>query len=299
MIEWQTWQWLAPEGFYLRGQHTRPRGLPVLHFIHGNSYCGRTYEPLWEALYPDFDIFLHDAQGHGDSDLGGLFVGWKRSSELALAAWKALREPWQGCPQIGIGHSFGGVLTSRIFAKHPSVFDAVVLLDPIIFTPSMLRWMAPLRVMGIYGLNPYAKRAKKRRDRWPSMEEARSSLEDRGMFKGWQPDALDAYVQHGMKADRQGQWKLKCKPSREAEIFSSYMPGVWRYLLGMRGQVHVIYGRETYPFVRESMRRWQRLSNVPQVSEMPGGHCFMQEHPAAVAAEVRSKLNSYLSIPED
>src|SRR5690554_3738620 len=81
--DWQPWQWQAPEGFWLRGVHTVPRGLPVLHFIHGNSYCGRIYEPMWQFLYPNFDIFLLDAQGHGDSDLGGQFVGWKRSAELA------------------------------------------------------------------------------------------------------------------------------------------------------------------------------------------------------------------------
>ena len=77
------------EHLTLRGWHTPPSGKPLLHFLHGNGFCGRTYEPMLEHLATHFDLWLCDAQGHGDSDCGKRFLGWDRNAELALQAWIA------------------------------------------------------------------------------------------------------------------------------------------------------------------------------------------------------------------
>jgi len=283
-VPWQQWQWQAPEGFWLRGVHTDPRGLPVLHFIHGNSYCGRIYEPMWEFLYPHFDIFLHDAQGHGDSDLGGKFVGWKRSAELAQEVWQAHRGMWPKVPHIGLGHSFGGVLTSVIGATDASFFDRLILLDPILMPPRYLRWVEPLQNFGLYKLNPYSSRARKRRDQWPDKESALAGLTGRGMFKGWSSDAMQAYVDYGMTQTEQGV-QLKCPPSREAEIFGSYMPRLWKTLPQLQVPTHIIVGKSTYPFLFESMAKLESFPTI-EIEEVPGGHCFMQEAPGDIAQRI-------------
>ncbi|HLV47951.1 MAG TPA: alpha/beta hydrolase [Aliidiomarina sp.] len=283
-IPWQGWQWQAPEGFWLRGTHTQPRGLPVLHFIHGNSYCGRIYEPMWKALYPHFDIFLHDVQGHGDSDLGGKFVGWKRCAELVIAVWENYRGMWGNVPQIGMGHSFGGVLTSVIAATNAHFFERLVLLDPILMPPRYLRWVEPLQNLGLYKLNPYSGRARKRRAQWPDKESALVGLTGRGMFKGWSDDAMHAYVDYGMNSTEQGV-QLKCAPSREAEIFGSYMPRLWKTLARLETPTDIMYGSETYPFLQETMAKLEALPTV-HIEIVPGGHCFMQEHPEATAERI-------------
>lgn len=283
-VPWQQWQWQAPEGFWLRGVHTKPRGLPVLHFIHGNSYCGRIYEPLWERLYLHFDIFLHDAQGHGDSDLGGKFVGWKRCAELAAEVWKNYRGMWEGVPQIGLAHSFGGVLTSVIAANDANFFERLVLLDPIFMPPRYLRWVEPLQNLGLYKLNPYSGRARKRRCQWPDKESALAGLTGRGMFKGWSDEAMHAYVDYGMNSTESGV-QLKCPPSREAEIFGSYMPKLWKKLSQLQVQTDIMYGDSTYPFLQETMAKLEALPTV-HIEIVPGGHCFMQEHPEATAERI-------------
>lgn len=280
-VPWQPWQWKTTEGFWLRGVHTQPRGLPVIHFIHGNSYCGRIYEPMWEYLYPHFDLFLHDIQGHGDSDVGGRFVGWQRSAELAQEVWLAHRKLWPNVAHIGMGHSFGGVLTSVLGATNPDLFKRMWLLDPILMPPRYLRWVEPLQRMGLYKLNPYSGRARKRRAHWPDQASAYAGLVGRGMFKGWSTEAMHAYIEHGMERVEDG-IQLKCPPSREAEIFGSYLPGLWKLLPQLDVPTDILFGQDSYPFLQESK---QRLLDIKQVSmeTVLGGHCFMLEHPKQTA----------------
>ncbi len=45
-------------GDTLHGEHTSPSRKLVLHMLHGNGFCGRTYSPMLETLTQDFDLFL-------------------------------------------------------------------------------------------------------------------------------------------------------------------------------------------------------------------------------------------------
>lgn len=54
--------------------------------------------------------------------------------------------------------------------------------------------------------------------------------------------------------------------------------------------VQVLRGRDSYPFAARAIQRWaERRANV-RWSEVPGGHCFMQEDPDAAAGAVRGAL---------
>ncbi|MCL4410391.1 MAG: alpha/beta hydrolase [Firmicutes bacterium] len=289
-IEWLRWQYRTPEGFLLTGLRTVPRGLPVLHFIHGNSYSGLTYLPLWQQLANDYDIFLHDAQGHGDSEHGGRFVGWQRSSELAETVWRQFRLEYESVLKVGVGHSFGGVLTSLYGARDSQAFDRILLLDPILFPRHLLRWATSLRLTGLYRFNPYARKAKKRRAEWVNADAAFASLQNRGMFRGWTEEALRAYVAHAMTANEQGLWQLKCAPEREAEIFSSYATNLWQELPVLEVPTQVLVGDSTYPFVHQALEQWQQFAPDLPITQTQGGHCFMQERPADIADQIRTLL---------
>lgn len=296
MPDWCNWSYTTPHGFTLRGQHTPPRGKPVLHFIHGNSYSGLTYLPMWQALYDDFDIFLHDVQGHGNSDNGGRFAGWNESARLATDVVDQVLIPTFGAvPIIGCGHSFGGILTLLMSSQQPAMFDQLILLDPILFPRRMLFAMRLLGSLGLYARNPYARKARKRRSVWATPEEAYTGLQNRGMFRGWHDDALQAYVSFAMHEDINGQWALKCPPNREAEIFSSYADGLWRYLrrdLAVPTQIWV--GQQTYPFARKALARLQSFNNKVQLHWVEGGHCFMLERPEQSARHIRHALQHYV-----
>ena len=51
-----------------------------------------------------------------------------------------------------------------------------------------------------------------------------------------------------------------------------------------------MYGRTTYPVVLKSAALWPRCNAHVTAELVEGGHCFMQEYPAATAQRVRDFL---------
>lgn len=272
------WHYLTDEGFTLQGMRSEPSGKPVLHLLHGNGFCSLMYEPLLRPLLPYVDLFLSDAQGHGRSEHGGRFVGWDKSAEYAAKALTSHLPAYGSVPVYAIGHSFGGVLTALLHSDATSPFDAALLLDPVLFTPAMLRSMQVLTWLGLYRHNPLARRAVKRRQYFNDHQVAWDYFHQRGMFKGWHPDALQAYIRHALSETAAG-LRLRCHPEREAEIFASFPVNLWARLQNTRKPVKLIYGTNSYPFVAKSAALFRRKCPHLQVEQTEGGHCFMQEKP--------------------
>ncbi|MEY4766021.1 MAG: hypothetical protein RI907_2694 [Pseudomonadota bacterium] len=289
-MRWTAWQHPTSDGFTLRGWHTPPRGRPLLHFIHGNGFCGRAYEPLLALLHPHYDLWLSDAQGHGQSDHGGRFVGWNRSAHLALEALRTHGQAFSGVPHLALGHSFGGVLTALMTSERGQPFQRAVLMDPVIMPPAMLFGLSLATVAGLAQHAPLAKSARNRRHHWDSREAAHQQLKGRGVYKGWRDDAFQAFIDHALCDDPSGGVRLCCEPDREAEIFSSGPERLWTLLGRVQTPTQVLRAQHTFPFVLDGLRHWQRLNDHVDVVTQPGGHCFMQEDPAAAAQAVLAAL---------
>jgi len=283
------WTHDCSEGFTLRGWRTPASGRPLLHFLHGNGFCSLAYQPLLMRLGEHFDLWLSDVQGHGDSDHGGAFRGWNRSADLAVEAFVAAKDEYGDVACHGVGHSFGGVLTGLILARHPGLFERAVLLDPVFFSQRMIVVMAAARLLGLHRRHALARKAAMRRSHWPDRETAYASLQGRGIFKGWHDAALQAYVEHALGECGEGV-VLKCRPSREVEIFSSFPSRLWATLAKIRTPTTVLHGADTYPFVTRSANRLATLNPAIAVQTATGGHCFMQEHPQQAAERVLALL---------
>lgn len=291
----QPWTHHSSAGLTLRGSLTPPSGKPVLHFVHGNGFCGRTYEPLFELLSQDFDLFLSDVQGHGDSDHDGRFHGWHRTAGLCVEAWQAHAARFGAVPVFALGHSFGGVISALMMARNPELFSAAVLLDPVLFPRAMMGLMALSDVVGLYSRNTLAQRARKRRRQWPDRKTAFSALYGRGMFKGWLDEALWAYVNHALKDHPDGSVELKCNPRLEAQIYGTFPRRLWPTLKHVATPTLILYGRRTFPFLPQAVTRWRATNPVISARRMEGGHCFMQEDPAACARQIQTFLRERLS----
>ena len=283
------WSYACPEGFTLRGWRCPPSGKPLLHFLHGNGFCSLAYRPMLALLAESFDLWLCDIQGHGETEHGGRFLGWNRSAELAADAFEAGIAAYGDVPRHALGHSFGGVLTCLIVAQRPQLFARAVMLDPVIFPPSMLRMLGALSLVGLNRRHALARKAAARRHSWPDRATASSALANRGIFKGWCDEALQAYVEHGLKDVAHGV-TLRCLPEREVDIYSSFPRRLWQSLRAVQTPSLVLHGRDSYPYVAHSVRRWAALNPHLRTQVIDGQHCFMQENPAASAQAVRHFL---------
>jgi len=174
-------------------------------------------------------------------------------------------------------------------AQQPQLFQRAVLLDPVLFTPAMIGVMALSDVVGLSQRNTLASKARKRRREWPDRAAAHAALHGRGMFRGWHEDAFYAYINHALK-DTDAGVELKCRPSREAEIFGSFPKRLWPSLAKVTTPTQVLYGQRSYPFVAKSVARWCASNPHVHAQVVDGGHCFMQEQPRDTAERVGSFL---------
>lgn len=283
------WEQTVSAGITLRGWHTQPSGKPVLHFLHGNGFCGRTYEPMLEKLAEHFDLWLCDIQGHGDSDHGKKFLGWNKNAELVAEVWQRKRGLFGNVPVYGAGHSLGSVLTCLMAANNPRMFNKIILLDPVLFTPRMLWLMRVSRWFGLHQRHAVAQSAARRRWQWPSAQAAFAALRPRGVFKNWTDESVWAYINHGM-TEVQGQVQLKCRPSLEATIFSSFPRRLWASVLSIGIPVRIIYAKQSFPFIRLSALRWAQARSNVTLRKVEGDHCFMQGAPEQTAEQIQRFL---------
>ena len=206
------WTHHTSAGFTPRGHHSAPSGRPVIHFLHGNGLSSLTYAPLLARLEEDFDLFLSDVQGHGDSDHGSRFRGWNHAAEMAAEAWLAHAPRFGPVPVHAAGHSFGSVLTCLMLAHHPQTFSRAVLLDPVLFSPALIGMMALSDLVGLASRNKLAAGARNRRHHWPDRRTAHANLHGRGVFRGWREDCFQAYIDHALRDVPGGGVELDAAP---------------------------------------------------------------------------------------
>ena len=287
------WEYAEPGAPVIRGYQAPGKRAESIHFLHGNGFAGGVYSPFLAGLHArGYGLFMPDCQGHGVSDPGSRFIGWEGSARRAARVMDARMALAKGTSCIGMGHSFGGIITLLMAAREPDRFSRIVLLDPVLFPPAYVRGIRLFNWLGVARrITPMARQAMRRNRRWPSREAAREAMRERGIFKGWAPEALDAYVQSTLRCNDAG-CELSTPAWMEAAIFSSAPPSLWRAVRRVRVPVDIVVGRETYDFILPSVQRARRLNQHIRVHTIAGGHCFMQQTPEQAADYVAQLLQS-------
>lgn len=91
-------------------------------------------------------------------------------------------------PLVGVGHSMGGCQLANLALLHPRLFETLILIDPVI--------QGKVSLVG--NVSPAAASAR-RRERWPSREEAATSFKKSKFYQTWDPRVLDRWVQYGLR----------------------------------------------------------------------------------------------------
>ena len=206
---------------------------PELLISHATGFHGRCYLPMAAALADRFHSVAFDYRGHGDTPQPeGVPVDWERYGDDAVAMARSLPGPL-----VGFGHSMGGACLLMAAHRDPSLFSCLVVFEPIVFPPEGIR-------PDTGEASPLSKGARRRRDTFPSHDDAIANYASKPPLGGFTPAALDAYVRYGFGEGEDGQVHLKCRPEIEAATFDTGgTHRTWDVLPQIATPVLVVAGR--------------------------------------------------------
>ena len=249
-----------------------------IFFAHANGFPSATYGKLFAALAPDYQV-QHLAQ-HAHDPRFPVNDNWQSLVDELLHHLEQ-----QDAPVWGVGHSLGGVLHLHAALRRPEFYRGVVMLDSPVLT-RVDEWLiqAAKRLGFIDRITP-AGRTLGRREAFPDRGSARSYFAGKTLFRDFDPDCLEAYLEHGLEAGDDG-LRLRFDPATEISIFRSIphvspaRPRQLQVPLAMvRGaQSRVI--RKHHALAVRGMPRGEYHS-------LPGGHMFPLERPGETASLIR------------
>jgi pimeloyl-ACP methyl ester carboxylesterase len=254
---------------------------PVILAHHANGFCAGMWGEVAEALSGRFRLVAMDARGHGDSSKpeSPRAYAWDRFVDDVVAVAETLAsEAPDGTLGVGAGHSFGGAATLMAAARRPELFASVLLLDPVIMDPEMLKLVGKRRHSG----GMLAAVTRRRRRMWASRDEAVELWVKHAFFKDWTPRARALYAEFGLADRLDGQVELKCPPEVEATIFEyggSLEPlPVAHRISAPTLFVHAARGTFEEHVYADVAARMPRA----RVESLDVGHLMLMEQPAVV-----------------
>ena len=111
----------------------------------------------------------------------------------------------------------GATVMTIAEATHSIGAAGVILIEPI-FLPQE-NYQRHIREEE----HPLASKSIRRRNFWQDSSAAKAYLRTKKMFKDWDEEYIDLYIQHGMVEQSTGGLRLTCSPEKETSLFMGEM----------------------------------------------------------------------------
>jgi pimeloyl-ACP methyl ester carboxylesterase len=212
-------------------------GHPVL-LAHPTGFHGTTWAPATARLVArGRRVWSFDFRGHGDSDRSPDNYYWSHFADDVLAVVDHLG--LGGDPTLlACGHSKGAAALFLGEAREPGTVARLWCYEPIVFPAD-----EPLEPQHDF---PLSEGARRRRAVWKSRKEAYAAYAAKPPLDVLHPDALRAYVEHGLRDRPDGRVELKCRPEDEAAMYAMGVAnGVYPRLREVRCPTLVVCGEHT------------------------------------------------------
>jgi len=277
---------ITPDGLDLAVYDFGGTGDDLL-LVHATGFCAGVLLPLARSLGDQFHCYALDLRGHGRSGrpADGDFV-WSGFSTDVLTAVDHLglvRPP-------AFGHSCGGASLLLAEQERPGTFRSLYLFEPVVVPDQPLPFDREENYLSVG--------ARRRRQSFPSTEDAFVNFSSKPPFADLDPDVLLRYVEDGFEAvpasaggDGQ-EVRLRCQRDDEAEVYiHGFGNGVFPRLHEVQCPVTFAYGTLTDAFGEQIMTL--DASQVPN-SALEGfddlGHFGPLQRPGEIADRVRQAL---------
>ncbi|HEX3979717.1 MAG TPA: alpha/beta hydrolase [Acidimicrobiales bacterium] len=278
----------TPDGLGIALYDFGGRG-PDLLLVHATGFCAQPFGPLARSLSPRFRCWGLDLRGHGHSDrpADGDFA-W---SGFATDVLTAIDHLGLDLP-FGFGHSCGGAAVLLAEQARPGLFGSLYCFEPVVM-PDVAR-------ARVAEHNPLADGARRRRETFPSAEDALANYASKPPYRELDPEALQLYVESGFEllpADEGGDGRtvrLRCRRQDEAATFAAAADhDAFAHLHEVSCPVTLCHGEETDAFGARLMQADAEPIPNGRVEALPGmGHFGPLQLPAVVADSVMAAFGA-------
>ncbi len=256
-------------------------GLP-LHFLHANGYPPECYRPLISRLSEQFHVYAMRQRPM-----------WLESSPEEIIDWRPLTDDFiqflnerSTEAAIGVGHSVGGIVALRAALRQPGRFRALVLIDPVLFPPFIIRPWQLICALGLgYQLHPLVRAARSRRRQFDDLDRLFNGYRHKQVFRYMDDQALHAYID-GIACPAVQGYQLCYSVDWEMRIYATSVwrdMDIWHGLPHLKVPILIIRGAETDTFWTSTAHLVSRKIPQAQVITIPlSTHLVPLERPDQV-----------------
>ena len=285
----------TPDGLEIAVYDFGGRG-PDLLLVHATGFCAEVFTPLARFLGAGFHCFGLDLRAHGGSDRppdGNFAWAGFATDVLAAVDHLGLTSP------AGFGHSCGGAALLLAELARPGVFRSLYCFEPVVL---------PIRAgkePPWFEDNPLTAGARRRRDSFPSAEDAFVNFSSKPPFADLDPEVIRRYVEAGFELIPSADGgdgraiRLRCRREDEAMIYAyGASHGAFARLPEIGCPVSLACGEQTDAFGRSFLEADASQLREATVEVIPGlGHFGPLQQPDTVARSVARSLKPVSDTP--
>lgn len=259
-------------------------------FAHANGFPAGTYRRLFEHWRDaGFDVHAIDKLGH-DARFP-VTDNWPHLRDELIDFIEGRVDG----PAYLVGHSLGGFVGVLVASERPDRVRGLVLLDSPVLAGWKARALQLAKALRVGERYSPAHVSKRRRQHWPSAEEAYRHFAAKPAFARWAPGVLRDYIASGIEADGDADPAAAAPPGHrlafrrdvETAIYNAlphHVPALLRRR-PLTSPVAFVAGTESREVRLVGLAATQRLARG-RVSWIDGSHLFPFERPDETAAEV-------------
>lgn len=252
----------------------------LINFVHANGFPAGSYQTLFNYFPEQYQIIAHEKYGHNSQY--PVENNWQPLVDELIDFVKKQLEAHQKESVIGIGHSFGGVLSFIAACQQPALFKGLIMLDPPVITGSTAFAMKFIKKTRLIDKFSPSGKALVRRTSWPLNTDVAKLFAKRSLFKNFDERCLADYVNHGI-VEKNEQLELAFSAQVEADIFRNLAENLSSYKNKLQMPAALIYAENTDVCPHSFFKKFAKLNKNIQLITTPGGHMFPLEQPEKTA----------------
>jgi pimeloyl-ACP methyl ester carboxylesterase len=259
---------------------------PPVHFAHSNGFPPACFQQMIRPLLPEYRVLGMYQRPLWPGMLPEDLVDWQMMADDMIRFFEQV-----GIAKvIGIGHSLGAVTSMFAALKRPDLFRCLVFIEPVFLPPALTQLLAanPTYIQQA----PVIAKAKKRRDRWPTRQEAFERFRANPVFQYWSDASLWDYVNHATHQDGANDVVLTYSRAWEERVYSLVPLDIWQRLPELSHPVLAIRGAESDALHLDAWEKWQEIQpGTVFVQIEQAGHMVLMERPRQVADAILKFLH--------